>query len=270
VVLPAVAGSETGGTVIKAENHGGYYGETHSWSPERVEVPEGTTVTITNPTTVPHGVEWRPGNPATPTCSGVVVGKTPAEAGTSWSGTCTFSQPGAYSFWCTVHRAAMAGVITVSVNGTTTTTTSTTTTTTQTQPTTPTGPVAGVLGGGSPTAPGSPFASTTVKLAAGAHGRSVNGSVDVSPAGSGGRLEVDLLAARAALASTRGQTLSRVGRLIRPAVPAGVVRFKVGLDGRALRALRAHRHLALTVRIRLTPPGGAPTLLPSHHLLLRR
>jgi plastocyanin len=267
-VLPAVAASE--GATVRAENVGLYY---HYWRPAEVSVSPGGAVTFTNPyMETKHGIEWK-SPPETPSCtSGIPVGTSEAAAGTNWSGSCTFAKPGVYTYWCTVHGSAMSGTITVGSAGTTTTTTTppTTTTTTQTQPGTPTVPIAGGPGGGgSPTGAGSPFASTTVRLAAGAHGRLVSGSVDVSPAGSGGRLEVDLLAARAALASARAHTYARVGRLVRPAVPAGVVRFKVSLDGRALHALRAHHHLALTVRILLTPAGGAPTLLPSHHLLLR-
>jgi len=81
---------------------------------------------------------------------------------------------------------------------------------------------------------------------------------------------VDLLAARAALARAGAPALVTVGRLLRSGVPAGIVRFKVDLDARAVRALRAHRRLALTVRIVLTPPGGSADALPSRTLTLRR
>jgi len=81
---------------------------------------------------------------------------------------------------------------------------------------------------------------------------------------------VDLLAARAALARAGAPALVTVGRLLRSGVPAGVVRFKVNLDARALHALRAHRRLVLTVRIVLTPPGGSADALPGRTLTLRR
>ena len=68
---------------------------------------------------------------------------------------------------------------------------------------------------------------------------------------------MDLLARRAALAA-HGRGLTRVGRLVRSSLAAGTVTFRVTLDARAVHALHAHRRLALTVRIVLTPPGGQP------------
>ncbi len=116
----------------------------------------------------------------------------------------------------------------------------------------------------------SPFAGNAIHLAGAAHPRAVSGSVTVSAAGAGGRLEVDLLAPRAALARAGTPTLVRVGRVVRSPVPAGVVRFKVSLDAQALRALHVRRRLALTVRIVLTPPAGAAVSLPGRSLLLHR
>jgi plastocyanin len=259
-VLPAVAGSETGPTVIKAENHGGAYGETHSWSPERVEVSEATTLTMSNPTTVSHGVEWRPGAPATPSCTGVVVGNTPAESGTNWSGTCSFSRPGTYTFWCTVHHEAMAGTITVSAVGTTTTTQTAGGSTTTTTSTPTKSPPGGTLTSESTLgAPALVGAAGTVKLAAGRHGKSVRGSLDVPQVGVGGRLEVDLLAKRAALANAAGSTRVRVGRFIRSSLPPGKLSFTVPVNARARRALARHHRLPLTVKIVLTPLHGTPS-----------
>jgi hypothetical protein len=84
----------------------------------------------------------------------------------------------------------------------------------------------------------------------------VHGSLAVSQAAAGGRLEVDLLAARASLASA-GHTRVRVGRLVRNSLHAGTITFSVALDRRARRALRRHGRLALTVRIVLAPVHGA-------------
>jgi hypothetical protein len=62
----------------------------------------------------PHGVEWKSG-PNTPSCtSEVPVGTSPAASGTNWSGSCTFTQPGTYVFWCTVHGSSMSETVTVS------------------------------------------------------------------------------------------------------------------------------------------------------------
>ncbi len=115
VILPAIAGSETTPTVEAInEPGGGYYGEErHSWMPMQVTVAANGAVAFQNPSTVAHGVEWV-SDPAKPNCSsGIPVGNTPAASGTKWSGTCTFAQPGTYTFYCTVHGAAMRGTITV-------------------------------------------------------------------------------------------------------------------------------------------------------------
>ena len=51
-VLPAVASSESPPT-IEAFNSGAYY---HEWRPAQATVAAGGTVTLSNPTTVKHGV----------------------------------------------------------------------------------------------------------------------------------------------------------------------------------------------------------------------
>jgi plastocyanin len=108
VLLPAVADSE-GTPTIEANNAC----PGRCWKPPSATVNAGGAVNIANPTTVPHGVEWRSG-PATPSCtSGVPVGTNPGASGTNWSGSCTFAMPGKYTFFCTVHGAEMTGTITV-------------------------------------------------------------------------------------------------------------------------------------------------------------
>ncbi|HEV7584875.1 MAG TPA: hypothetical protein VGO14_03755 [Solirubrobacteraceae bacterium] len=252
-VLPAVAGSETAPPTITAINSEGIYKEQHHyWSPAGVTVAPGAVVSFSNPSSeVRHGVEWT-GGPATPGCTGV-----PGSLGAyGWHGECTFTQPGSYYFRCTVHPTEMSGVVTVSSGGSTTTTTTTgtpssagTTTTTQTTP--------APLVQSAPLALLAGPASQAVRLATRQHGRSVRGSVDVSPAGSGGRLEVDLLARPATLGGAVHATQMQVGRLIRSPLTAGIVSFKVTLNTRAGRALRAHHRLALTVRILLRSAQGA-------------
>ncbi len=100
------------------------------------------------------------------------------------------------------------------------------------------------------------------------HGQSVHGSLDVSPAGAGGKLEVALYAAGASLAAIPHPPGVRVGRLLRTAVRAGVVPFTTPLTARGRSALRRHHHLALTVRIVLTPLAGAPASV-TRSLVLR-
>jgi plastocyanin len=258
VVLPAVAGSETAPS-IQAYGAGPYF----SWSPPTATINAGGAVTFANPSSeVSHGVEWRPGNPATPSCSaGVPVGTTGASSGTKWSGTCTFTAPGVYEFWCTVHRSEMKGTVTVNATGTTTTTTTTTPSTTTASGGQTPGPTSGPQGSspsyGALASPLAGSAANAVKLPASQRGRSVRGSVEISQAGQGGRLEVDLLAKSASLASAGHAAKVRVGTLVLSQLKAGSVPFSVPLNSRARGALRRHRRLALSARIGIRAAGAS-------------
>ena len=249
-VLPAIASSETSPTV-EAVNEGGLYGEIHRWSPTQTAVMANGVVTFSNPTEVPHGVEWV-GGPAKPSCdSGVPVGTTESASGTKWSGTCTFTQAGTYTFYCTVHHANMSGTITVSANGSTTvgTTPPPPTTTTTTTPAPP------------ETASGSPFGSAPT-IRSSQRGGAVKGSLEISKAGAGGRLEIGVFAQSASLAKVRHSVRVRVGRLVRSSVSAGKLTFLVKLDAKARRALGHGGHrLALSVKLTLTPLNGEATTL---------
>lgn len=267
VILPAVAGSETSPAITAVNGPG--MPPSHSWSPPQATVGEGGSVAFSNPTAVPHGVEWV-SVPATPVCNGVPVGTTEAASGTQWSGNCTFTRPGTYSFYCTVHGAAMSGTITVS--GPAGEPPVTTTTTTTTSP--PGSPGSGGgggrgggpaqsgttgAGGGVPGVGASPFAggaAQALKLKAQQRGNAVRGSLAVSSTGAHGRLEVDVLSKAASLARGGHSSAVRVGKLERGSLAPGTVRFTVPLNARAKRALARRGHLALTVEITLTPPGG--------------
>jgi plastocyanin len=257
VVLPAVAGSETVPTVNALSNPascGSYY--PNCWSPANVEVTSPGTVAFKNASGEEHGVVWS-SVPVTPSCSGVPVNS----RASSFSGTCSFSQPGTYSFYCSVHGPNMSGTITVKPNGTTTTTTTPTTpTSTATTPTStattpaPTTTIAapGESPGGSPLVGGPSLRSSQ-------HGGSVKGSLDVSRAGAGDRLEIDLFVRRASLARAPAPASRpvRVGRLVRSSVAPGRVSFSVPLTPVARHALKRRHRLALTVRITLAPARGA-------------
>jgi hypothetical protein len=93
-------------------------------------------------------------------------------------------------------------------------------------------------------------------LRADQRGPTVRGSLDISPTGAGGRLEVDLLARAASLAKTRRSAAVPVGRLVRAPVTAGRLSFSVQLTLRAKHALMRHRRLALSVKITFTPTNG--------------
>jgi plastocyanin len=265
VVFPAVASSEA--PRIEAVNGVGVYNE-HRWMPSTAEVGTGAGVGFQNASaTTPHGVQWT-GGPETPTCSGVPINK----GEVNWKGTCTFAHAGVYTFRCVVHPTEMTGSVTVTAIGSTTTTS-------YTYPppavgTTPAGSesAAGGTGqGATPLAYGLPSplarsAASAVRLASIQRGRSVRGSVDLSQAGTGGRLEVDLLARSAALASNGAQ--ASAGRLVLNALRAGNVSFAVPLNGRARSALRRHHRLALSARIQLQAPA-ASSLKITRSLLLR-
>lgn len=111
--LPAIAGSVPGPGIEAVNEGSGIYGTRHHWSPAQVSVGAGAAVSLANPTAVAHGVEWRAG-PETPVCSGTVpVGTAPAASASKWAGSCTFTKPGLYTFYCTVHGPEMTGTVTV-------------------------------------------------------------------------------------------------------------------------------------------------------------
>jgi plastocyanin len=264
--LPALAGSETLPAVEAVNVGGGIYGEEHHWSPAQVSVAVGGTVSLSNPSEVKHGVEWV-GGPSTPSCTaGVPVGASAAASGVKWSGSCTFATAGVYTFYCTVHGAAMSARVTVGeVGGTTTTAT------------TPTSP--GTGSGGSAPAPeagGAPVmnplgssgsllsasAARAIKLAPGARAATIRGTVGLSALAAGGHLEVQALV-------RRGSRLVRVARLERSRLRAGSVSFTLPLDAGAARSLHAHHRLAVTVRLALVPLQGQ-TLRITRSLVLHR
>ncbi len=200
----------------------------------------------------PTDVIWK--SATRPSCTGVVEAP-PTKTG--WNGTCTFATAGEYEFESeglfndgtsnyTKYKVIVEGAATG-----TTPTTPTTTTPTTTTPTTPTTP--SETGSGSPLEGG----SKALKLAGGQHGSTVRGSIKVSRAGSGGRLEVGLFAAGALVAKTGHSKQVRVGRLLRSSLKTGSVSFSASLTAKGKAALRRRRRLALTVKITLTPLHGA-------------
>jgi hypothetical protein len=218
----------------------------------KVTIAAGGEVKFADNASTAAAVVWMGSAPA---CSGV-----PASAMTKWEGTCKFEQPGTYKFESstlfsagpnyTKYEIVVEGAATGTTPTTTTTTTTptTTTTTTTTSPTTPSEPShSSPLEGG----------SRALKLAGSQRGSTVHGSIKVSQAGSGGRLEVGLFAAGASLAKAGHHAQVRVGRLVRSSLEAGSVSFSVPLSAKGKAALRRHQRLALTVKITLTPLHGA-------------
>jgi len=197
---------------------------------------------------------------STPACTGV-----PASATTNWQGKCKFEQPGTYNFESsTLFNGGGSENYTkyeIVVEGAAIGTTPTTPTTTAPTTTTPS-PTGGSGPGAAPSSPLVGSASEAVKLARTQHGSSVRGSVEISQAGVGGRLEVDLLASGASLARAAGHSAQvLLGRLVRTSLYAGTTSFTVALSAKGKAALRRRRRLALTVKITLTPLHGAAVTL---------
>jgi plastocyanin len=262
--MPALASSE--GAAVEAKGTGPY-----EWSPMSVAVQANGAVAFSNPTETHHGIEWVK-TPVAPQCTGgVPVGTSPAASGAKWSGSCTFSAAGEYVFYCTVHGYSMRGAVIVSANGTTSTTSAPTyppATTTSTSPYPGYEPGAPSAGGGSAPALLAGSASSAVKVPAGQRGQAVHGSVAISGAGEGARLEVDLFSRSGILASAGHSTLVRIGRLVLAHVHAGSVRFSVSLSRKARNALARRHRLAVTVRVTLQS-ASAKTVTITRAVLLR-
>lgn len=253
--LPALASSAGEPTVsaICASECTSLYAK-YAWSPSEAAIAAGGTVRFANTTPgTPHGIVWS--SSLKPSCASSVPVGQESSSSEEWSGACTFSQPGTYTYYCSVHGLSMSGTIHVSAEGTTTTsppgTTPSTETTTSPSVTTPTSPAApGPLLAGS--------ASSALKVAKSQHRGAVRGSIALAKAAVGGRLEVKLLATRLALAGGRSHALVAVGRLVRSLTSSGSVHFAVALSKPARHVL-AHRHrLALVVKVVLTPIHGQP------------
>ena len=222
----------------------------------KVTIAAGGEVMFTDNAKTKANIAWVGTAPA---CSpGVPVSPTAPQA--PWEGKCKFEQPGTYRFESStlfnegpsLNYTKYEIVVESTATSTTPTTTTTTTTptTTTTSPTTPSEPShssGSLLEGG----------SRALKLAGSQHGSTVHGSIKVSQAGSGGRLEVGLFAAGASLAKAGHPAQLRVGRLVRSSLKAGRVSFSVPLGAEGKAALRRRRRLAVTVKIALTPQHGA-------------
>jgi plastocyanin len=242
LVFLSGAASSAEGPTIQAVTTAGPYGSSY-WSPSSAQTTAGGTVTFTSPSaTTPHGVTWS-GGPATPACSNVPIN----DFKTSWTGTCSFAQAGDYSFYCPAHPSEMKGTITASSAGG-----GGGSPDPGTQPPKPTEPSGSPLQG--------PLAEA-LRLAKSQRGTAVRGSVGLSSAAAGGKLEVDLLMARALLADSGRVGPVRVGHLVRRGLRAGRTHFAVSLKPAARLALRERGRLSLKVRLSITPPGGKALIL---------
>ncbi|HEX5307983.1 MAG TPA: hypothetical protein VFW38_02770 [Solirubrobacteraceae bacterium] len=114
LMLPGLASAASLVEALNEPGGGLYNEERHYWAPERVKLSGAGSVTFANKSaSIPHGIYWT--SATQPACE-EGVGKVPvglAKSDTSWSGSCSFSKPGAYSYYCTVHGPAMSGTVDV-------------------------------------------------------------------------------------------------------------------------------------------------------------
>ena len=217
----------------------------------KVTIASGGSVTFADSKTA-ASIAW---TGTAPTCESAVP-VAPASPKTGWEGKCTFATPGTYKFesstlWpeYTKYEVVVEGSATVPSTPTTgeggSTGSSTPGTTTSGR----------APAGESPT--GSPL-SGAPRISPSQRGGTVRGSLEVSKAGAGDRLEVDLIATTASLAKA-GHATQVVGRFVSASVSAGQRSFSVKLDTKARRALKRRHHLALKVEITLTPANGRAT-----------
>jgi plastocyanin len=206
----------------------------------RVTIAHGGTVAFSYPSGhSEHDADFA-GGPRPTSCtqtSGPSSGAIPPlprhPTSAAWSGTCTFSTPGTYTFHCDLHPF-MHGTIVVQGSG------------------------------------GSPFAgprSRAISIHSRQRGTSVHGSVRLSSAATGGRLEIVLRASARSL-GRRGNGKVRVGRLISSELKPGVARFAVSLGAAGRRAERTLGMLAITVHVIVEPPGF-PSVSGIRQVLLR-
>jgi hypothetical protein len=221
----------------------------------KVEIASGGSIAFADSKTAAN-IAWT-GTP--PTCEPAVP-VAPTSPKTGWEGKCTFATPGTYNFESStlfndgVDNYTKYEIV---VEGSTTT------------PSTPTTGEGGSKSGSTPGTPtsgpapagesstGSPL-SGAPRISSSQRGSAVKGSLQVSKAGVGDRLEVELIATTASLAKA-GHATQVVGRFVSASVSAGQRSFSVTLNTKARRALKRHHHLALKVKVTLTPVSGETT-----------
>jgi|HubBroStandDraft_2_1064218.scaffolds.fasta_scaffold21038_2 hypothetical protein len=217
----------------------------------KVTIASGGSVTFADSKTAAN-IAWT-GTP--PTCESAVP-VAPASPKTGWEGKCTFATPGTYKFESSTLWPEYTKYEVV-VEGSATAPSTVTTGESGSKGGSPPGTTTSspAPAGESPT--GSPLAGAP-RIGSSQRGSAVKGSLEVSEAGAGDRLEVDLIATTASLAKA-GHATQVVGQFVSASVSAGQRSFAVKLNTKARRALKRHHHLALKVKITLTPAGGEAT-----------
>jgi plastocyanin len=226
-------------------------------------IAAGGSVTFSYPAGVSiHNVDFTGGGPTacTQTAGSTVGAVSPLPAtpeAPGWSGTCRFDTPGTYLFVCDNHTY-MKGTIVVEGRGTTTTTTSSSTTATGTS----TVPGDQTPGSGSSTPGGSSSSAARprVSVAHRQRGTVLRGTV-TTPAG---RSQVSITAYLAGHGST-----TRIGSQAKRSKATGMTTFAVKLDPVGRRKLQRAHHLAVDLRVVVTPAAGRPVTTKTVAVALR-
>ncbi|MBV8430696.1 MAG: hypothetical protein JO244_06015, partial [Solirubrobacterales bacterium] len=151
-----------------------------------------------------------------------------------WTGSCTFSTPGTYTFHCDLHPF-MTGTIVVEAPGETTTTPAPPPGTSPGSSTPSTGSPSP---GGPASSPGGPAGAFSVKLNRSQRGHAIAGVVVVPSTYNGGTLEIDVF--------TSGHR--RIGRLLRRSAAQGTFGFSIRIQ-------RGHGKIPLTIQVTLRAHG---------------
>jgi hypothetical protein len=238
------------------------------------DIAIGGTVTFANSSVETHNVDFgaaQGGVSCQQTAGGTASGAlrfpdSPTDG--SWSGVCTFTQAGTYSFMCDEH-AGMTGTVVVSdptaPPGTTTAPTPTTTTPVATTPPggapTPTTTTPAAEGTPTPSNAETPTAGATalsVKIKLVQRGSNVRGAI--SGARSSARVRITLTARRGALGlAGRAATPVGIGSVGARTTTNGTLAFVVRLDAKARAALTKHGRLPVTLRVSAPAATGSAT-----------
>jgi plastocyanin len=205
-----------------------------------VTIAAGGTVTFAYPAgNSTHNVDFDAAQPTSCTqTAGQNSGSVPPLPASptvpGWSGTCTFSMSGTYTFHCDLHKS-MTGTVVVEAASTTT--------------------PGGTTSTGSTTAPTS-LASPTMTVARRQRGATLRGSV-TTPAGPS-QIVVTAFVSNRLLSKHRPKRVKqvRVGSQTKRSTGTGKTSFAVKLNASARRALHRRHRLAVNLRIAVTPQGG--------------
>ena len=218
-------------------------------APAAVTVAPGSAVSFAYPSgnsahnvvfTGPQPSSCRLVQPPGSSLSAAPLPATPSAPG--WQGDCTFAAEGTYNFVCGLHGSSMTGSVVVGASG-------------GSPPPPPPPPPPDAPPAAPPPVAGTSAAASGLRVRPAQRGSTIGGSVQVTHAGS--RLLTRAFARRRALSGGRSRRQGEVGRQLRRSVGPGRVTFSVRLTPAGRRALRRNGRLAISLRLRVTPPAGA-------------